>query len=195
MAYSLAAFLFKAIAFASVILNPADAEYYCELFQYPGFKGESLRIPNSHQIHNVSRLTQSWRNSLEEGNNNNKLPPLYSVQIPSQVPCTANGGSLENFEGKCRTLKAARKRIRVSRLLSFSCNCANETEPVASAPVERQNVAVADTTNTNPLSLVNESVRISNEDHQSCLNSAEGSEFKKFSRHGKKIIGVGRNYM
>jgi hypothetical protein len=30
---------------------------------------------------------------------------------------------------------------------------------------------------------------------EACLKSAEDSEYKRFVKYGKKIIGIGRNYM
>jgi len=149
---------------------------YCELFQLPGFRGESLRVPSTHEIGNVTRLTRTWRQTAVS-----RPPPLYSMQI-RDGGCTATICSSVDFQGNCTVLAQSRKRIRASRLLSLACQCSNYTTEVptlsTNAPESLESVTVLQNLSRN----------------QECLDTEE-SEYRDFARNGRKIIGVGRNYM
>lgn len=170
--------LFKAAVIIET--NNESRNLYCEIFQNINFDGESLQIPESNKITNFTHITQSWGSSEHNG-----LEKFHSFKLPSlispRIKCVINACSSENFQGNCTVFKLSRKRVHSHRLKSFECNCFNEQINTSIENDEKVEVSV------------------NSDDDQSTVKSTceDGNNtiFKNFTKHGKKIIGVGRNYM
>lgn len=150
---------------------------YCEVFQHTNFDGESVQIPSSLKIVNFTQLTQSWQCS--ESNEEDKL---YSFKLPLLIPagivCVVKSCSSENFTGNCTVFKQSQKQIQSCRVKSFECNCFTEHEG--------KNIEITHVTEHD------------GSDRQSTVKQDcedEFSMFQNFAKLGKKIVGVGRNYM
>lgn len=155
--------------------SPAQ-NLYCEVFQNKNFDGESVQIPQSQKIDNFNQLTQSWSSSYGSDDS-------YSIKLPSLIPsgiiCVVKSCTSENFDGNCTVFKQSQKIIQSSRVKSFECNCFNEHDDII---IENKNVVLAEISN------VGQSTG-----KQAC--GTDFSMFQNFTQLGKKIIGVGRNYM
>lgn len=157
------------------VYNESPAQnLYCEVFQNINFDGESVQIPQSQKIVNFTQLTQSWSRSQSNGDDNS-----YSFKLPSLIPtgiiCVVKSCTSENFDGNCTVFKQSQKRIQSCRVKSFECRCFNEHDDKV---IKNKNVEVAE---------------ISNVGQSTC--ETEFSIHQNFAQLGKKIIGIGRNYM
>lgn len=160
--------------------NESAQNLYCEVFQDINFDGESVQIPAAHKVINFTQLTQSWTGSGSYGADN-----LYSFKLPSLIPtgtfCVVKSCTRANFDGNCTVFKQSHKRIQSYRLKSFECSCFHEHDDDES--IENTKIEV---------------IENSDDAGQSTVKSAckdEFSKFQNFTQRGKKIIGVGRNYM
>lgn len=153
--------------------NESARNVHCEIFQNINFDGESLQIPESHKIANFTQITQAWSSSDSNEFHSFKLPSVLSPGIT----CIINACTRENFQGNCTVFKLSRKRIQSFRLKSFECNCFNEHNDKLIENTEVKVPVISDQSTVKP--------------------SCEGRNtiFENFTKHGKKIIGVGRNYV
>lgn len=164
---------------AAVIEAQFAPNLYCEVFESINFDGESVQVPESHKIINFTQLTQSWSSS-----GSHVADQFYSFKLPLTIPaginCVVKSCTSENFHGNCTVFKLSQKRIQSCRLKSFECSCSH---------------GHGDDVKTN----IDGTVTNDDDDAgQSTVKSAcddEFSKFQNFAQQGKKIIGVGRNYM
>lgn len=170
------------LAVASEATSESDPNAYCEIFQNINFRGESLQIRESHLVMNLTQITQSWMGSSDEGENEEMKFhsfKLKSLNFPGRS-CFITACTRENFSGNCTLFKVSRKRIQSSLLKSIQCTCFNE------------NVNEYPTTSRIEYALIgntNQSLET-----PTCKGGIEDEIFLNFTKHGKKIIGVGRNY-
>lgn len=156
--------------------NESARKLYCEVFQGVNFDGESVQIPESHKVINFTRLTQTWQSSVS-----NEDEILYSFRLPSLIPsgtvCVVKSCTSENFSGVCTVYKLSQKQIQSCRVKSFECSCFDE---YADKGIEHTQIT-----------------EHSNDDQPTVKQVCEEefSSFQNFMKLGKKIIGVGRNYM
>jgi len=178
---------FQAILLSSTAseLKQKHNSYYCELFQFPSFRGESLRIPEDNRIFNLSQVTSSWNNLTVDENGE----IFYSLKLPSSLSfpesgtsCIIHGCTEEYFNGNCTTLRLSRKKIKGSRIQSFDCKCS-----------AMESASIAAGAGLIKLSSKNGVRRRRN---RNC-GGVESfyNEFSNFTKVGKKIIGIGRNYV
>lgn len=146
---------------------------YCEVFESNDFVGEPFQISQSQKINNFALLTESWTDTNWTGQ-------FYSFKLPSSIPagtkCVVKSCTNENFGGNCTVFKVSQKRIHPRRLKSFECKCfsVNDDEIIENKK---------DT-----------GVHIDDHGTRAC-DDGEFSTFKNFTKIGKTIVGVGRNYM
>lgn len=149
---------------------------HCEIYQNINFDGESLQIPASNKITNFTQITQSWSSSESK-----EMDRFHSFKLPSLLSsgiiCVINACTSENFQGNCTVFKLSEKRIQSRHLKSFECNCFNEHNDKRIENTKVEVPVISDQSTVAP--------------------SCDGGNtiFQNFTQHGKKIIGVGRNYV
>ncbi len=156
--------------------NESDRKLYCEVFQSTNFDGESVQIPASFKIINFTQLTQSW---IDSGDGSK----FYSFKLPSSIPsgisCAVRLCTKENFDGNCTVFKLSQERIEPCKLKSFECNCFNDAEKSIES-IKATEISVVDQQSA---------------DRKEVCGHNEDSKFQNFTKLGKTIIGVGRNYV
>ncbi|KAJ6633196.1 Acylpyruvase FAHD1, mitochondrial [Pseudolycoriella hygida] len=154
-------------------LNESSRDLFCEVFQNENFEGESVQIHGTQRIQNFTQITQSW--SVEGDTLHSfKLP----TSIPSDIVCVVRSCTIENFHGSCTVFKFSQQRVQSSDLKSFECKCFNENDD-----------ELLDDSKSEIVNDSNNGLSCTERDIQNY------SQFQNFTRLGKKIVGVGRNYI
>lgn len=149
---------------------------YCEVFQSSDFVGHSFQIVQSQKINNFALLTESWTDAQSD-----ESEQLYSFKLPRSIPtgtkCVVKSCMEENFRGNCTVFRSSQERIQPFRLKSFECKCfeAHDDNKII------ENTKAVD---------INDQVN-----QKGTCDDGEFSSFRNFTKIGKTIVGVGRNYM
>ncbi|KAG4067482.1 hypothetical protein HA402_002759 [Bradysia odoriphaga] len=154
-----------------------SSNLYCEVFQSNDFGGESFQIAQSQKISNFALLTESWTD-VEL----NTTDQFYSFKLPVAIPagtnCVVKSCTEENFGGNCTVFKLSQERIQPYRLKSFECNCFNVDDDKIIENEKAVDVRV-----------------IGQASVKQVCDDGDYSTFKNFTKIGKTIVGVGRNYI
>lgn len=151
----------------------------CELFERANFAGESIQIPESHKIGDLTKLTRSWTPTDSHDNDG----VVYSFKLPASMPldgginCVIKSCTKENFKGNCTIHKQAQESIQAYHLTSFECRC--------DRVVQHGKNEVTETDATGGVK----------HEERCCEKLVDTSEHQNFTKLGKTIIGVGRNYL